>query len=80
MMWNTFKEKMSNLFDELMTAKFFVLISATTMLYLGKLGESNWVLAVLTVAGLHSAGDLVTAMKTPVAPAADAAKASNADV
>jgi hypothetical protein len=58
------QERLLRAVDDVTSAKFFVLASSTMLLAMGKLGENNWVMLAMMVAGLKEAGNIAYTWKS----------------
>lgn len=62
-----FKEALSKLvlqfFESMTSAKFYILLSSSAFFWFGKLDQSNWLIAVLTVAGLKETVNVAGILK-----------------
>jgi hypothetical protein len=74
------QEKLLAAIDDVLTAKFFILITATILTLTKRLDQQNWVMVMLTMAGLREAVNITGMIKSPGSAAkASAAAAKKAD-
>jgi hypothetical protein len=75
------QEKLLVAIDDALTAKFFILVTATILTLTKRLDQQNWVMVMLTMAGLREAVNITGMIKSPggtaKAPAAVAKKADD---
>lgn len=57
------QERLLRMIDDVTTAKFFVMVTSTTLLLANKLSQDNWIMLMMMIAGLKEAGSIAYNLK-----------------
>ena len=57
------QERLLRAIDDVTTAKFFVMVTSTVLLIMGKVDQGNWIMLAMMISGLKEAGNIAYNLK-----------------